>query len=388
LVALLLTTVVAQAQTLTILHSFSGNGASPQAGVIRDAVGNLYGTTFYGGGGNCDGNSPCGLVFKLTETDDYTVLHAFAGYPNDGGNPEAAVVRDSAGNLYGTTSEGGTSGYGIVFKLDTQGKLTVLHAFAGVDGEYPSAGLVRDEAGNLYGTTTKGGSSNHGTVFKLSATGKETVLHSFHGYPKDGSDPIAGLVLDNSGNLYGTTYSGGASHYGTVFKLDKVAKETVLYSFTGGDGAYPTAGLVLDEAGNLYGTTSIGGTGTCNDDLGCGTVFKLDKSRVETVLYSFPGQDGSAELPGGLLRDAAGNLFGVTFYGGGSACGQGAGCGTVFKLDTTGTETDLHSFAGGPTDGLYPAGTLIMDKSGNLYGTTEDGGGGNCRCGTVWKLTP
>src|SRR5579872_648845 len=121
LIALLLTTVVAQAQTLTILHSFSGNGASPQAGVIWDAAGNLYGTTFYGGGGNCDGNSPCGLVFKLTDTGKYTILHAFAGYPTDGGNPEAGVIRDSAGNLYGTTSEGGISGYGIVFKLDTQG---------------------------------------------------------------------------------------------------------------------------------------------------------------------------------------------------------------------------------------------------------------------------
>ena len=196
-------------------------------------------------------------------------LYSFSG-PPDGMNPQADLVEDTKGNLYGTTSQGGVTGgacgslgCGVVFKLDTTGKETVLYSFAGepTDGADPMAGLILDVSGNLYGTTSQGGTSNFGTVFKLDTTGKETVLYSFTGKPTDGADPMAGLVLDAAGNLYGTTSQGGtSSNFGTVFKLGTTGKETVLYSFTGGpsDGADPMAGLVLDAAGNLYGTTSQG----------------------------------------------------------------------------------------------------------------------------------
>jgi len=282
------------------------------------------------------------------------VLHSFAGHPGDGANPEAGLVRDAQGNLYGTTLTGGSGGpelcsgvggCGTVFKLDTTSKETVLYSFTGVpDGEEPDAGLVRDAQGNLYGTTYNGGASNLGTVFELDTTGKETVLHSFTGTGGDGSEPYGGLVLDAQGNLYGTTSFGGASGDGTVFELDTAGKETVLYSFTGtgGDGAYPS-GLVRDAQGNLYGTTYGGGAS------GFGTVFKLDTAGKETVLYSFTGTGGDGAYPSGLVRlvrDAQGNLYGTTYEGGDLACDAPYGCGTVFKLTpaaATKTTTALMS---------------------------------------------
>ena len=304
----------------------------------------------------------------------FTLLYSFKGGA-DGSNPAAGLVRDAAGNLYGTTLGGGTSGYGTAFKLDTTGAETVLHSFSGSsgDGALPYAGLVRDAAGNLYGTTYGGGRYDMGAAFKLDTTGAETTLHSF-GFRSDGRIPLGGLIRDAAGNLYGTASEGGASGQGTVFKLDRTGAETVLHIFTGssGDGAVPGGDLVRDAAGNLYGTTYAGGA----SDMG--TVFRLETTGTETVLYSFRGKPLDGAHPrAGLVRDAAGNLYGTTLEGGASDKG------TVFKLDTTGAETVLHSFTGVP-DGRNPYGGLVRDAAGYLYGTTYKGGASDH--GTVFRL--
>jgi len=256
------------------------------------------------------------------------------------------------------------------------GKETVLYSFSNTpDGATPEAGLVRDAGGNLYGMTFSGGSSTDGTVFKLNKAGKETVLHSFTGDP-DGSAPFDGLVRDKDGNLYGVTELGGNSNAGTVLKLDNTGTETVLYSFTGApDGAYPGYGyLWRDAAADLYGATLEGGA------YGYGTVFKLDKTGKETVLYSFTGTGGDGLWPSaGVVQDVKGNLYGTTYLGGAS------GYGTIFKVDKTGKETVLHSFAY-ETDGEFPVCDLLLDAKGNLYGTATYGGSDGY--GTVFELTP
>ena len=309
------------------------------------------------------------------------MLYSFTGGA-DGSSPQAGLVRDKRGNLYGTTAQGGSSancflGCGVVFKLDTWGNETVLHTFTNTpDGALPLAALVRDKTGNLYGTTASGGTSVYGTIFKLDTTGNESVRYSFAGAP-DGAVPQAGLLRDKADNLYGTTFSGGSTdagpqNAGTVFELDGSGDETVLHSFTRSpDGAFPQAGLVMDKAGNFYGTT--GGPGA-------GTVFKLDTSGNETLLYIFADSPDGASPQAGLVIDKAGNIYGTTTTGGSSFL-----YGTVFKLDTSNNETVLHSFTNTP-DGAGPLAGLIMDKAGNLYGTTK--AGGSSSHGTVFKLTP
>jgi uncharacterized repeat protein (TIGR03803 family) len=346
----------------------------------------------------------CGLTILLrlaaqeqqAQTPIFTVLHAFTG--SDGAFPISGVLRDAAGNLYGTTSAGGqvtcsnvSDLCGVVFKLDTIGKETVLHSFTGkADGAHPAFGSVLRNAGNVYGTTFAGGSTNCpnggcGVVFKLSPTGTETVLHRFTG-GLDGANPLAALIRDNAGNLYGTTQSGGAFHRGVVFKLDMSAKQTVLHNFTGGaDGSAPAAGggLVRDSAGNLYGTTNGGGGSTICAD-GCGIVFKLAPTGTETVLHRFRGGADGAHPAAGLVRDSAGNLYGITASGGGLGCG-GQGCGIIFRLDATGKETVLHRFTAGK-DGAGPDGGLVRDSAGTLYGTAQNGGA--LRLGVIFKITP
>lgn len=362
----------AQTYSESVLHSFAGqDGASPLTGLVRDKAGNMYGTTSAGGA------SGYGTVFRLNTNGKATVLHSFKGSA-DGATPYASVVRDAAGNLYGTTYFGGSANLGTVFKVDTAGKETVLHTFVGAnDGSLPLGGLFLDSKGNLYGTTQGGGAYYQGTVFKVNTAGKETVLHIFSG--GDGAYPFATPILDKNGNIYGTTEGGGAWNVGTVFKLTKKGKETVLYSFTGtgGDGAYPAARLIQDAAGNFYSTTWQGGK-TCFD--GCGTVFKVTVTGKETVLYSFNGPPDGAYPAAGLVRDAAGNFYGTTAGGGASNSGS------VFKLDKSGTETSLYSFTGG-ADGSIPFyETLVRDAAGALYGTTYQGGASNL--GTIFKLTP
>jgi len=293
-------------------------------------------------------------------------------------------VLDAQGNLYGTTHSGGASGVGTVFKVDTTGNETVLYSFAGEgDGAYPDAGVVLDAQGNLYGTTYVGGASGVGTVFKVDTTGNETVLYSFKGIP-DAGYPEAGVVLDAQGNLYGTTWGGGEVNGGTVFKVDTTGQETVLHSFhlgQNGEGLAPMGGVVLDAQGNLYGTTYLGGYIPCNPPGGCGTVFKVDTTGQETVLHSFWGPTDCYEPDASLVLDAQGNLYGTCYQGPGDHS-----AGAVFKVDVTyGKDTILHSFSFSTlVGGSYPAAGVVLDAQGNLYGTAT--GGGANGWGTVFDL--
>jgi uncharacterized repeat protein (TIGR03803 family) len=317
-----------------------------------------------------------------------TVLHSFSGPPGDGAEPEAGVFLGRNGSLYGTTWVGGTADSGTVFEVGRAGKERVLSDLAGSTGGMPQAVLVSDSKGNLYGTATSGGQYGGGTVFELSKGGKFTVLHAFTG-GADGGDPQAsGLIRDREGNLYGTTTYGGdpVCGCGVVFKLDAAGNETVLHSFTDSpDGAAPYAGLTRDAAGNLFGTTYFGGSGAKNcghDSEACGTVFEVSATGEETVLYSFNGTTDGDEPRAGVIRDREGNLYGV-----GTSDGQ-YGYGSVYKVDRRGTETVLHAFTGG-MDGGLPLGGLTSDSDGNLYGTTYVGGnlhscGGGC--GVVFKI--
>jgi uncharacterized repeat protein (TIGR03803 family) len=374
-----------QAQTFSNLYSFTGgtDGDGPTGAPALDGHGNLYGSAAYSQNGTGKGT-----VWKLG-SGKLTVLHSF-GATGDGAIP-SGVMRDAEGTLYGATVAGGY-GDGTIFKVSKTGKEAVLYRFTGSpDGNQPGAGLLRDEAGDLYGTTFVGGSSGAGTVFKLSKAGKETVLYSFMG-PPDGEEAGWGtLVRDAKGSLYGVTYWGGKCAYtdrgcGTVFRLSPNSKggwkETVLYRFkyAGGDGGFPDSSLLLDANGNLYGTTQWGGNTGCSG-LGCGTVFKLDKNGKETVLYRFTG-GGDGESPiGDLIQDATSNLYGTASLGANSACQFG--CGTVFKLDANGELTVLHAFNG--RDGSEPE-ALTRDSTGNFYGITAEGG--DYGAGTVFKIAP
>jgi len=391
LIPALFTPLSARAQALggvnssteSILYSFTGggDGADPQADLIQDAAGNLYGTTLTGGNLSCSPPNGCGTVFKVSRAGKETVLYSFSGGA-DGASP-IDLIRDAKGNLYGVAGGGGSSncsgGCGVVYKLSSKGKETVLYSFSGgTDGQNPLAKLIFDANGSLYGTTGFGGdpTCKCGTVFKLSRTGKLTTLHTFTG-GSDGANPLAsrGLIVDVKGNLYGTTQSGGTSNYGTVYKVSSKGKELVLHSFTEADGRSPYSSVIFDAKGNLYGTTGTGG------NLGGGVVYKLTMQRKETVLYNFSGKADGA-LPGGsLIWDAKGNLYGTTYRYGDPTCK----CGTVFKLGRTGKLATLHTFMGG-SDGANPSNGLTLDAKGSLYGTTTAGGSSNA--GTVFKLTP
>lgn len=395
--------ISSRAQTFTVLHQFAGKGDGEYPGsVIRDSRGNLFGASANGG------SFGVGAVFEIDVNGNETILHSFWG--GDGYEPFDPLIRDDAGNLYGTTGYGGTPkhgkcewyGCGTVFKLDRAGKETVLHAFTGgKDGGLPAGGLVRDREGNLYGTTAIGGEviachDGCGVVFKLDTNGKETVLHEFGRVSSDGWDPSGGLVRDRAGNLYGTTWFGGAGGCadnlgcGTVFKVDKVGKETILYRFRGkADGSGPEGPLVLDAAGNLYGVT-VGPT-YCTTV--CGAVFEVSKDGKESVLYTFKGGSDGSYPAGGLTRDSSGSLYGATWWGGSAQCDT-AGCGTIFKVDPNGNETVLYAFPGEQYQYSQRAnGSLIMDKYGNLYGSTFYGGDMSCGYqsnlgfGEVFKLT-
>jgi uncharacterized repeat protein (TIGR03803 family) len=371
----------AQAQTFSAIYSFTGgsDGGIPLDGLMIDGAGNLYGTASYGGpGGN-------GVVFKVNPRGKETVLHGFTG-GTDGAKPEASLVMDATGNLYGTTTAGGASGAGTVFKVTRYGKEKVLYTFTGTtDGASPEAALVMDKAGNLYGTTTAGGSAGNGTVFKLAprkkqgGEWKEKVLYSF-GQGTDGAVPVAGVTLV-SGNLYGTTSAGGTYGYGTIFQLTPSKSgwtENTLYNFQGGnDGDVPYAGLIVDQSGNLYGAATGGGTGAG------GTIFELSPSNggwTFTVLFNIPGWTLSGPFRN-LMMDASGNLYGTTH------CDGSYGDGTVYELTPSGgtwTYTSLHAFAG--TDGYFSYSNLVFDKQGNLNGTVSVGGANGY--GVVFKIAP
>jgi uncharacterized repeat protein (TIGR03803 family) len=417
-----LTTPVFAASKERVLYSFKDNGTDghgPNAPLIFDVSGNLYGTTANGGTGSRCGTLGCGTVFELSPGSNGSwtekVLHSFDWNGKDGYYPLGGLISDTRGNLYGTTGKGGTGqcfdqynediGCGTTFELmpSANGKWTekVLHSFGhGKDGIRPNGGLTFDASGNLYGTTAWGGGNGQGTVFELiSANGRwtEKVLHSFNG--ADGNYPSAGLpILDAKGNLYGTAEAGGTYSSscglgcGTVFELSpsKDGKWTVrvLHKFNNTDGMYPDANLIFDASGNLYSVTTMGGT---FDE---GTVFELlpdNGNWMEKVLHSFAygGGDGAGQ-PNGIILDASDILYGTTSGGGAYYSGS------IFKLspDTSGkwTEKVLHSFDRRGVDGRFPDGA-ILDASGNLYGTTTFGGApaSGCYgsgCGTVFEITP
>jgi uncharacterized repeat protein (TIGR03803 family) len=240
--------------------------------------------------------------------------------------------------------------------------------------------VIKDSAGNLYGATAGGGTYYQGVVFKLAPDGTETVLYNFCSQNNctDGANPIGGLIRDTAGNLYGTTLSGGnLSDLGVVFKVAPDGNETVLYSFCSqdncSDGGYPRAGVIEDQSGNLYGTAEFGGGLNCDGET-CGVIFEIAADGTYTVLHKFSGVDGGNPI-GGLIRDTAGNLYGTTFDGG--KYGGYFGDGVVFRLAPDGTERVLHSFAGG-SDGKWPEAGLLEDKAGNLYGAST---------GTIFKLS-
>ncbi len=398
----------ARASSELVLYNFDGtSGSAPQAGLIWDAAGHLYGTT--GGGGSHNS----GTVFELTRgsNGEWTeqMLYSFTGSV-DGWQPLAGLIFDSAGNLYGTTSLGGSAGEGgdgTVFELtpgsDGQWTETVLHSFSGTDGNFPVARLVFDKAGNLYGTTESGGGGGCelgcGVVFELLRGTEardqwtEKVLYTFDG--EDGWGPLAGLVLDRAGNLYGTTAGTViGDKKGTVFELSPSGNgawtHRVLHRFgEGTDGAEPYAGVIFDATGNLYTTTYYGGI------YGFGAVVEVTPGTLAgTVLHSFNNDGVDGRYPeAGLIFDDKGNLYGTTAYGGtGPGCtGQFGICGIVFELtpgvDGQWTEIVLHSFLPYGFDGVGPCADLIFDHAGNLYGTTV-AGGTKQPAGTVFEVTP
>ncbi len=402
----------APAQTLTVLHAFSGgaDGATPiGSGLSIDRAGNLYGGTGTGGlqGSQCYGGSTCGTIFKLTRGSSgwtFDTLYSFHG--SDGASPDAPLVFGPDGALYGTTFYGGSTGcdYGCgnVFRLQPPPTFcasvscpwmeTVLYQFTGGnDGSAPGFGALSfDPAGNMYGTSTGNENQSCGTVFELAHNGSQwtfNLVWTFTGY-LDGCSSWSGVTFDQAGNLYGTTTEGGANHAGTAFELMPYGQSwtlTPLHQFvSSSDGSRSFGNLIFGHSGFLLGTNSEGGPGTA------GGVFELFPSGAGwnfAVLHSFSGEDGP-QAP--LLMDSAGNLYGTSVQGG------RYGLGLVFKLTSTGlgyTYTDLYDFTGG-SDGGEPYGQIVMDANGNVYGTTFLGGithgdlCGSFGCGVVWELTP
>jgi uncharacterized repeat protein (TIGR03803 family) len=365
----------AHAQTLTTLYSFTGkaDGGNPYfADLIMDGKGNLYGTAFSGG------NQGLGVVYRVTPAGKEDVLYSFESAV--GCFIYAGVIADPSGHLYGTAGGCGANGFGSVYEVAGVGTAQALHSFTGSpDGAQPFGALLRDSAGNLYGTTNEGGVTDCfgvgcGTVFELTPAGVESVMSSFGGIY--GENPVGALVSDTKGNFYGTTGQDGSSCCGTVFQLTPSGSETTLFDFDGDDGSGPGPNRLVLAGGHLYGTTSVGASGD-------GTVFEIIGKSSERVLHSFSGLDGMNPY-GGVIRDAQGNLYGTTFGGAGTGCND-VGCGTVYEISASGVFTTLYTFTGG-NDGGNPAGGLVMDKDGNLYGTTY--GYGAHGFGTVFKLTP
>lgn len=390
------------AQTYTVIHDFTGgtDGGAPMAGLTTDRAGNLLGTANFGGniGGQC-GMNGCGLVYKLAKRNSnwmLTPLYDFEG-GNDGMNPQMANVSIApSGVLYSTTYYGGGpcasggNGCGTVFMLQPRPTNcpavacpwdeTIVHRFNGNDGSGPVGALLLDQEGNLDGTTNTGNLLNGGIVYQLNGSGwAEQILFHPYGYPG------SGVNHDSSGNLYGSTFIGIRSR-GTVYQLTQSGGTwfgTDIYDFSGGaDGGYPVAGVIFDAEGNLYGATSSGGSGNG------GTVFELSPSGgswIYKLLYSFtrPNNDRLVVGPvGNLVMDVAGNLYGTTISDGAS------GHGAVFKLtpsNGTWTYTSLHDFTGGG-DGGYPYCNLVLDENGNIYGTASAGGAFNG--GVIFEIKP
>ena len=366
------TALVASAQTITTLHSFTfDDGANPNLVTpTQGDDGNIYATTSIGG--STTTGCFCGTAFKITSQGVLTSI-SFDG--TDGAIPDAGFLLGRNGLLYGTTSTGGASGNGEVFSLNPKTMaITVLHSFTGSDGASPEAPLTLGPGGKYYGTTTFGGANNFGTVFSITPSGTFKSLHSFSGAGV-GQNPSAGLTLGSDGVLYGVTYGGGTNGSGTIFKV------TAHGTFTKLSDVAPSLGsLLLAADGNMYGTTVAGG------GIAQGSVFKLTPAGVVTILHSFDGTDG-ANPEAGLLQASDGKIYGTTVFGGGH------GEGSIFSITTDGTLTTLYSFPSfDHVDGANPFG-LMQHTDGKFYGTTSEGGTSiNCDsfdsigCGTVFSL--
>ena len=394
------------AQTFTTLHSFHGSDSkSPQAALTEGANGQLYGTAGEGGA------SADGTIFSVTKAGQLTTVYSFCSQPScaDGALPSAGLVQTPNRVLYGTTSSAGANSfyaeYGTVFKV-SGGTVTTLYSFCSkancADGAGPMGGLVLAANGAFYGTTGVGGASDScflgcGTIFKITPAGALTSLYSFCSQPScaDGSNPEAGLVLATDGNLYGTTREGGLSAQGTVFKISPAGALTTLYSFCSkpncSDGAGPVAGLIQTASGDFYGTTKLGGLNCVPN--GCGTIFKLSSTGEFTTLYSFCAQPNCADgqyPSASLIQATDGNLYGTT-----QAAGANSNLdqyGTAFRITTSGSLTTLYSFCSSANcaDGAAPVAGLVQATDGNLYGTTEAGGTYGEKLGgwgTVFKLS-
>lgn len=351
--------------------------------------GSLYGTTAFGGA-NHDGT-----VFEIAANGKETILYSFKG-GTDGSYPDAGLVMGRSGSLYGTTSDGGTSNAGTVFKITPAGKKITLYDFkGGSDGAIPEGRLMMSRNGNFYGTTSSGGhgyGGGNGTIFKITPNGKETILYRFKGLDRwvgknsDGSRPEAGLVLGLNGNLYGTTSQGGADGAGTVFMIAPTGKESILHNFKGrpDDGSFPEGPLLIGRNGNYYGTTTSGGA----DDNG--TVFRITPTGKESILYNFKGGTDGSSPKGGLIMGRDGNLYGTTIFGGNNILladlqDSSAGNGVVFEVTPQGLERVLHRFGDG-SNGADPETGLVISRSGNLYGTTPAGGAHDK--GVIFKIRP
>ena len=364
------------AQTFKVIHSFTGgtDGSSPTAGFVINKYGAMWGTASSGGA------SGAGVVYRINTAGKLTPLYSFTGGA-DGGTPQSSLIFKNS-FLYGTASSGGANGQGVVYRVNmTTGAEKVLYSFqGGTDGSSPVGRLAMDAAGNLYGATSSGGASGNGTVFEITTKDKEIILHSFGA--GEGANPVAGVTFDSAGNVYGTASAGGAYGNGTVFELTKSSgwTESTLHDFElTTDGGVPYAGLVLDGSGNLWGATTDGGDGGSS---GGGTLFELSPvvgGWSFSTIYTLAGWGISGSYRDVLL-DASGNVYATTH------CDGANNAGTVYKL-TNGTWSydELYTFTGG-TDGLYSFSNLVADSKGNLYGTTRYGGADGA--GVAFKVTP
>jgi len=359
-----------------VLYSFTNgtDGAVPYAGLVRDAKGNLYGSTQTGGAGSNSTDTHTGTIFVLSPKNVLTTLHAFTGGA-DGDIPQGTLAADGHGNFYGSTEATDNMAGGTIFRVSSTGAYTVLQQMSctGDTGCGVSAGLTK-VGSEFYGAASFGGKNGAGTIFRIDAAGKFHTVYAFSN-GEDGGYPFGSLVGDGNGNLYGTTPTGGANGDGTIFKVTTTGTETVLYSFAGGDdGSNPFAGLARDSQGNLYGTTEQGGT------YNNGTVFELPAGGTEKVIYTFLGGNDGANPYSQLVINGAGQLVGTTAGGG----LQDAG--TVFAVTlSTGLETQIYSFAGG-ADGSTPYAGVLLTKEGKYFGTTSVGGANGA--GTVFEIIP
>ncbi len=400
--AIVTSAAIAQAQTFTVLHSFTGaqDGKWSDSGITIGSPGTLYGTTYAGGTIQQNCEAGCGTVFKLTLHNSNWI---FSPLFNFGGaaNPTGGITIGPGGLPFGTTS-GGDGNYGTVFYVSPQPNIchsvqcywneTTVISLTGPYGFLPVySNLTFDSAGNIYGTTYDGPYPGGGAMYELVRSGgtwTPLLLQSFGSSDTDGKRPYSNVVIDQSGNYYATMSEGGSAGLGAVVQVvpgEGIYTDHVIYNFSNDqNGNTPWTGLVMDAQGNLYGTTYAGGSG------GGGTVFELSPSGGQwhfTLIYSFTGNGGP--LWGNLTLDASGNLYGAT--AGGGAFGEGM----VFKLSPSNgswTLTDLHDFTGG-SDGAGPTVNVALDSTGNLYGTAHSGGntGGACGtdgCGVVWEITP